>query len=134
MSGYARIQLKADVDINEIAPLLIDISDGQMVAVDLEDQKTTDGQVDPEGTHDSSSNWVGRTCTQGTDSDSGPRKGNRHQGHRHFFVKGTPDAVEKMVDIFKKKMPGQVWRDVDIPEEVRDCYYIVLLILFNQST
>ena len=46
MSGYYRIELDADLDIDEVAPLLINASNGQMVAFDPEDQKTTDGKVE----------------------------------------------------------------------------------------
>ena len=72
MLGYYRIELDADLDIDEVAPLLIDASKGHMQRFQPKNQKTTDGKLDKEGTHYSSYNWVGRTCTRGT--DSGPRK------------------------------------------------------------
>ena len=98
--------------------------------------KTTDGVVDPVGQHYSRHNWKGgvklRQNSRERDRTSNVIIGitdyeyfsykkhcGRRAGHRHFFIRGSPQAVYQIVDIFKAAIPAELFRDAPDHPDVR---------------
>ena len=137
MPGYARVELNYPLEVNEVCELIKKSSKPLLDDMEPTDEKETDGKVDPEGKHYSSHNYRGkvklpgavrgkaREITMGiTDYEyfgDHRRKCGRREGHRHFFVQGSPSHVDAVIEAFKNVIPQTLWRDVSIMQEVHAC-------------
>ena len=132
-SDSCRIELDYPLDIDEIGRLLLTGSGGKLQDFAPQSNNTTGGVEDTEGQHVSLHKWVGHV-TSGTGSGPGKQvivgitdyeyigkspadmgASGRRQGHHRFFVQGNTTAVHHVVDIFKKVVPGTLWRSKLIP-------------------
>ena len=123
MPGYARVELDYPLDVNEVCKLMKEKSMPLLNDMQPNDEKQTDGKVDPEGKHYSSHNYKGRVKMPGTSRGKGREitmgitdyeyfgkaawrnKCGRREGRRHFFAKGSPKFVDAVIEAFKTVIP-----------------------------
>ena len=129
-TSYARIELDYCLDMDEVAELMIEVSEGCATRACR--------QVKMPG-HYSAHDWMFEVKMPGTASGLGEqvtigitdyeyfgrayrhngRHNGRRMGHRHFWARGRHSAVLQVADIFKAAIPSTLWRDVQIPEHER---------------
>ena len=118
--NYRRIELDFTLDVDEVREIMLTGSGGNLLFEFKRSPKMTNGVVDKPGRHYSAHNWVcsvrlpngkSRVVTIGiTDyehfgsSSSQKKASRRRQDHRHFWVGGSPAAVEQVPESLKGAM------------------------------